>query len=152
MSWDVPAHGRAPIALYGTKGSLQAPDPNQFGGATRINSEGEWATVGEEAPQRKLNPATLAKAVQAMGRGVDPVTGEAISPDTTLRFGDRRGLGLLDLVAAIREGRPPRANGHLAVHVLETLLALEASANGAGRIAITSTIARPDPVSPGEFQ
>lgn len=152
MSWDVPAHGRAPIELYGTQGSMQAPDPNQFGGATRINSEGEWGTVGEEAPQRKLNPATLAKALQAMGRGIDPVTGEAISPDTTLRFGDHRGLGLLDLVAAIRESRAPRANGHLAAHVLETLLALEASANGAGRIAITSTIARPDPVSPGEFQ
>lgn len=152
MSWDVPAHGRRPIELYGTMGALQAPDPNQFGGITRIYRDGEWAAIGDEARARKLDASMLATALHAMGQGIDPVTGGAIGPETALRFGDRRGLGLLDLVKAIRDGRAPRASGQLATHVLETLLALEASANGAGRVTIRSTITRPQPVPAGESQ
>jgi predicted dehydrogenase len=152
MSWDVPAHSRQPIELYGSNGALQAPDPNQFGGTTRIHRDGEWIAVGDEPPPRKFDAAMLAKALRAIASGIDPVTGGPVGPDTALRFGDRRGLGLLDLVRSIRDGRAPRANGYLAAHVLETLLALEASANGAGRVAIASTIARPNPVPAGEFQ
>ncbi len=150
MSWDVTAHGRRPIELYGAGGSLQAPDPNQFSGATRLNEGNDWRTIGDEPPPRKLDAATIAAALQKMGQGIDPLTGGPIGPETAFRFGDSRGLGLLDLAAAIKEGRAPRASGQLAAHVLETLLALEASANGAGRIAIKSRVDRPEPMPSGE--
>lgn len=144
MSWDVVAHGRPPIELYGTTGSLLAPDPNQFGGVSRsADSTGSWTTTGDAPPPRKLDAVTLSHALQALGRGLDPLTGQAITAETTLRFGDLRGLGLRDLVAAIGEGREPRASGRLALHVLEVLLALETSSEGAGRIAIRSTVDRP---------
>jgi predicted dehydrogenase len=151
MSWDIAAHGRQPIELYGTRGSLQAPDPNQFGGVNRVAKDGEWTVLGTEVPRRKLDTATLAKALQAMGRGIDPLTGDAVGPQTTLRLGDKRGLGLIDLIAAVRAGREPRASGRLAAHVLEVLLALQASADGAGHVSIASTIERPDPVSAGDL-
>jgi predicted dehydrogenase len=148
LSWDLAAHQRAPIELYGDKGVMIAPDPNQFAGAVRTSADGiTWSTTGYEAPQRKLDAATLASALQAMGRGIDPITGGEIGPETALRFGDRRGLGLVDMAKAIAEGRPPRASGRLACHVLEILLALEASAEGAGRIAIQSRIDRPETVT-----
>jgi predicted dehydrogenase len=150
MSWDVAAHGRRPIELYGTRGSLQAPDPNQFGGATRLNDGNDWRTIGDEPPPRKLDAAAIAAALQKMGQGIDPLTGGPIGPETAFRFGDSRGLGLLDLAAAIEEERAPRASGQLATHVLDVLLALEASANGAGRTAITSSIDRPEPMLSGE--
>lgn len=147
MSWDVVSHRRAPIELYGSAGSIEAPDPNQFGGATRVSDgDGMVHMIGEAAPATKLDAATLARALQALGQGVDPRTGGPVGPDTALGFGDRRGLGLLDLVAAVREGRRPRASGRLAAHVLEALLGLEASATGGGRIKITSRVARPAPV------
>jgi predicted dehydrogenase len=55
----------------------------------------------------------------AVGRG-DP---EPVTYDT---YGDReaRGLGLQDLAEAVRDGRPHRANGALALHVLEAAEAI----------------------------
>jgi hypothetical protein len=34
---------------------------------------------------------------------------------------DSRGIGLVDLALAVREGRKPRASGELAYHVLEVM-------------------------------
>lgn len=151
LSWDVVAHDRPPIEIYGTKGSLQAPDPNQFGGVTRLSDGGGgWRSVGNATPPRRLEPAMLAVAIQSLGRGVDPRTGGPVGPDTALCYGDLRGLGLLELASAVRDGRPPRASGKLATHVLEVLLALQASAEGAGRIAIRSTVDRPAAMIPGD--
>jgi predicted dehydrogenase len=148
LSWDVAAHQRPPLELYGDAGTMIAPDPNQFAGAVRVSADGsEWTVRGEEVPPRKLDAATLARALQAMGRGIDPLTDGEIGPETALRSGDRRGLGLVDMAGAIAEGRAPRASGQLACHVLEVLLALEASAEGASRIAIASRVDRPEPVA-----
>ena len=36
-----------------------------------------------------------------------------------------RGIGLADMIGAIREGRPHRASGAFAFHVLDVLLATE---------------------------
>ena len=151
FSWDVAEHGRPPVELYGTEGSLQVPDPNQFGGATRISDNGgSWRIIGDATPPRRLEPAALAAAIHSLGQGVDPRTGEPVGPNTALGFGDLRGLGLLDLALAVREGRAPRASGQLATHVLEILLALQASAEGAGRIAIRSIVDRPAAMPNGD--
>lgn len=143
MSWDVAAHSRRPIELYGSEGSIIAPDPNQFAGEPRIHDGREWAPpASRTAP---IDEAMLAAMIEKLGAGIDPVTGRAVGPETMARLGDHRGLGLLDLVEAIDAGRQPRCNGQLAVHVLETLLALERSARGEGRIRITSSVERPSP-------
>lgn len=44
MSFDVWAHTNHPIELHGTVGSMQLPDPNNFGGSVRIRKPGnaEW--------------------------------------------------------------------------------------------------------------
>ncbi len=50
-----------------------------------------------------------------------------------------RGVGVLELARAVRDGRPPRASGELAYHALEVMLAIEESAAGGGSVAIAST-------------
>ncbi|MCA0963130.1 Gfo/Idh/MocA family protein [Salipiger bermudensis] len=40
-SFDVKAHGHAPLELYGTEGSLVIPDPNRFDGTVRLYGE-DW--------------------------------------------------------------------------------------------------------------
>lgn len=145
MSWDVRAHGRHPIEIYGSEGALQAPDPNQFAGMPRLHVDGAWTPQEVQHPAR-LDEATLTSFVQQLGAGVDPLTGGAVGPDTMARLGDRRGLGVIDLAAAIHEGRAPRCDGRLALHVLEVLLALQDSAIRGGRNRIESTVARPEPV------
>ena len=48
----------------------------------------------------------------------------------------RRGLGLDDLCRAVLEGTPQRASGAQALHVLEVLMGMRASALEGGAVAI----------------
>lgn len=60
-----------------------------------------------------------------------------------------RGIGLADLAGAIRTGRPHRASGELAFHVLEIMDAIARSSAQKSPIAIESTAERPEPVRLG---
>lgn len=63
--------------------------------------------------------------------------------------GNYRGLGLADMAAAIIKGRPHRASGALALHVLEVMEALLASAADGRAVDIASTCGRPAPLAAG---
>lgn len=69
--------------------------------------------------------------------------GETIVPQGSLLS---RGHGVIDLARAIREGRPERASGDLAFHVLEVMLALHASAEHGDAVEIASTVAPSAPL------
>ena len=60
--------------------------------------------------------------------------------------GNYRSLGLADMAAAIRSGRPHRASGALALHVLETMLAFQTSSDEGRAVAIASRPERPAPL------
>jgi predicted dehydrogenase len=60
-----------------------------------------------------------------------------------------RGIGVADMAYALRSGRPHRANGDMAYHVLDVMQAfLDASATGK-HIELTSTCERPAPLPLG---
>lgn len=54
-----------------------------------------------------------------------------------------RGLGLVDMAQAIRTGRPHRANGELALHVLDLMQAYDESQRTGRHIELTTTCKRP---------
>jgi len=58
-------------------------------------------------------------------------------------------IGLIDMVRAIRSGRPHRASGALAYHVLEVMLAFDTSSQSGQHVQIKSTVKRPAPLPPG---
>lgn len=64
-------------------------------------------------------------------------------------------LGVADMAHAIREGRPHRANGDLALHVLEVMEAFQTSSDTGRAITIESRPERPAPMAErrtiGEF-
>lgn len=109
-SFDVQAHGHAPLELYGTEGSMLIPDPNRFDGTVALSGEG-W----QPQPTR-----------HAHGDG------------------NYRGLGLADMAEAILQGRPHRASGDLALHVLEVIASLLASAETGRAISLSTSCARPE--------
>lgn len=53
---------------------------------------------------------------------------------------------LLDLAAAAEEGRPPRASGEQAAHIVEVLEAIERSNRDGGRVAVESSFPQPEPM------
>ena len=59
-----------------------------------------------------------------------------------------RGIGLADMIEAIRADRPARASGGFAYHVLDVLLATEEAAAAGATVAVASTTERPAPLDP----
>jgi predicted dehydrogenase len=59
-----------------------------------------------------------------------------------------RGIGLADMAIGLRTGRPHRASGQLAYHVLDVMQAFLDSSAASRHISIESTCDRPEPLSP----
>lgn len=128
-SWDIWKHGRGPIEFYGDEGSILNPDPNFFGGPVWVSARGgEWEDVPSGSqPFGRLNRKF----------------------DNGHEVADYRMVGVFDMASAIAAGRPHRANGELALHVLEVMESLERAADEGRRIRIESACARPSPVPAG---
>ncbi len=124
VSWDIWAESLYRLDLYGTEGSLLLPDPNFFGGATTVSRKG--------SAFEPVEPEGLAYARpnRATRRGND--------------VADYRIIGVVDMARAIREGRPHRCSGELALHVLEVLTALERSAMKGAAVTIETPCSRPE--------
>ncbi|QQA43830.1 Gfo/Idh/MocA family protein [Pelagovum pacificum] len=78
-----------------------------------------------------------------------PARGEWTEQTVTLPFadGNYRSLGLADMAHAIREGRPHRANGAMALHVLEVMEGIGRASDEGRVLEMTTTCDRPDPLS-----
>jgi hypothetical protein len=57
-----------------------------------------------------------------------------------------RGLGVADMAHGLRSGRPHRANGELAYHVLDVMHAIHEASKGGRHIDVESTFAIPAPI------
>ena len=69
--------------------------------------------------------------------------------DTTAPYadGNYRSIGVADMAHAIRSNRPHRANGDLALHVLEVMEAFEKASSTGTAVTITTKTERPAPLS-----
>lgn len=126
MSWDMGPHGRTPIEIYGSAGSLQNPDPNWSDGPVRVIGA-NGAVQERDASGRHFSRPTM-------------ITFQG-NPVAYYRL-----CGLADMADAIAQGRPHRASAELAFHVLEVIEAVRLSAERGSRIAIQSSCERPAPI------
>jgi hypothetical protein len=68
-------------------------------------------------------------------------------PFTSTSHGDNsRGIGLVDMAYAIRDGRPARASGEMALHAVELMEGLLVSARERRYLDLTTTFERPSPL------
>ena len=129
-SWDVWKHNRtSPIEIYGTEGTLLGVDPNFFGNTPRV--------CGPDGGLRDVDIA--AHPFGIANREMRNGTMQA----------DYRMVGLVDMAMAIEQERPHRANGAMALHVLEVLEALITSSASESFVRLTTTCERPEPVPLG---
>ncbi|MFL5260372.1 MAG: Gfo/Idh/MocA family protein [Hyphomicrobiales bacterium] len=125
-SWDVWRHSQPPLELHGTNVSLRLPDPNFFGGGIDIAERGgEWSEI----------------------RTAENVFGRPNWPPDNPAVANYRGLGLAEMAAAIVHRREPRASGAVALHVLDVMASILASAETGRRVRIASTCRRPPALS-----
>ena len=107
------------FAIYGTRGILYLPDPNGFGGEVRLQPN--WAYNETPAAMRVL--------------------------ECPFGYSDNsRGVGPAELAWSIRAGRPARASGDMACHVLEVIDAIIASGEKGAFVDVDSRFERPAPL------
>ncbi|MGL5009654.1 MAG: Gfo/Idh/MocA family protein, partial [Paracoccaceae bacterium] len=127
VSWDVHAHKRVNMELYGTEGSLFVPDPNFFGG--KIEMAGRDGKIVEVAPwEHPFN-----KDNQDHGRGP---------------LANYRTAGVADMVAAMAEGRDHRCSIDRTLHAVDVMLAALKSGETGEFVVLTTTCTRPDALGP----
>jgi predicted dehydrogenase len=64
-------------------------------------------------------------------------------PLSTNSTANMRGIGLADMAVALQAGRPHRANGHMAAHVVEIMESIHLAAIEGRHIELTSSCSRP---------
>jgi len=121
-SWDVWAHGHAPIELYGEQGSLFVPDPNFFGGPLRYTKKSDPV---KKAP-RWSHPFLVPNQQHAQGA-----------------MANYRGSGLADMALAIVEGRPHRCSLDFALHAIDVMTGILRSGETGKFVAMRTTCERP---------
>lgn len=61
----------------------------------------------------------------------------------------RRGIGVADMAMALKNGRPHRASGELAYHVLDVMHAFYDASDQGRHVQLESTCSQPQPLPPG---
>ena len=133
MSFDVWESESPRLEIYGSEGSICVPDLDPVHGANNFDGP-VWFRRREDSrwefqPRPTDRPECWHVAENRYGYNAN-----------------YRGLGLKDLAQANVENREPRANGKLAFHILEALIAIEESARNRTFQEISSTVKRPDPM------
>jgi predicted dehydrogenase len=70
----------------------------------------------------------------------------AVEPVRPAYHGNDWSRALVDLAAAVKEGRPPRASGAHAAHVVEILDAIGTSSREGGAVDVHSSFLPPEPL------
>jgi predicted dehydrogenase len=128
QSFDVWETNASTLVIYGTDGTLRLPDPNTFGGPIQILDRKNRSQPDDDTA--------------SYGRRDDDKDWE----DVPLTFGNTensRGLGISDLALGLQTGKPHRASGEMAYHVLDIMVSLLESADEGKHVAIESTMQRP---------
>ena len=115
-SFDVWATEQPKFEVYGADGTLSLAAPNMMDGPVRVRGAGE-KTWREEPLVHRFD---------------------------TLESG--WGLALADLVSALEQGRPHRADGQFALHVLEVMQATLKAAESGQTVEVESRCERPEPL------
>lgn len=114
-TFDVHYPFQSRLEIYGSEGTLFAPDPNTFGGPVRLYRP-------EDKETREI-PLCFDYADNS------------------------RGLGLDDMAAAIRDGRPARADYRQTFHVLDAITGFDRSAQSGGWVEMATAYTRRAPMA-----
>ena len=107
LSFDVIAHQRNHIELYGSEGSMIVPDPNMFGGSVYVCNK-----LGDPWKEYKTNKMHLGKI------NIRSQSSRANESPTNANY---RGAGLAEMAYSIENKKINKCNGELSLHVLDII-------------------------------
>ncbi len=101
---------------------------------------------GSEGSLRCIDPNNFGGQLY-LRRPEDP---ELVPIETRFGYnGNSRGVGVADMAVAIRNGRPHRASGEMAHHVVDIINGIIDASNEGRSVELQSTCPQPAPLPPG---
>ena len=138
LSFDVIAHHRNHIELYGSKGSMLVPDPNMFGGSVYTCKK-----LGGTWKEHKTNKMFLGKI---------NIRQKSLRANEAPINANYRGVGLAEMAYCIQHKKKHRCNGDLSFHVLDIIQSIMIAAKKRKRINIKSSCSIPKKFSSTEIR
>ena len=138
LSFDVIAHHRNHIELYGSKGSILVPDPNMFGGSVYTCKK-----LGGTWKEHKTNKMYLGKI---------NIRQKSLRANEAPINANYRGVGLAEMAYCIQNKKKHRCNGDLSFHVLDIIQSIMIAAKKRKRINIKSSCSIPKKFSSTEIR
>ena len=127
LSFDVIAHQRNHIELYGEKGSMIVPDPNMFGGSVFTCKK-----LGDNWKEFKTTKMPLGKI------NIRTQSSRANEAPTNANY---RGAGLSEMAYSIEKKRKHLCNGEISLHVLDIITSImKASKSGVNQSINTDCV------------
>ena len=127
LSFDVIAHQRNHIELYGEKGSMIVPDPNMFGGSVFTCKK-----LGDNWKEFKTTKMHLGKI------NIRTQSSRANEAPTNANY---RGAGLSEMAYSIEKKRKHLCNGEISLHVLDIITSImKASKSGVNQSINTECV------------
>ena len=139
FSFDVWDSEMPRMELYGTKACLTITEPDPCAGPNYFGGE---VLLRDESTSLWLVSPRSEEQMQAPWEKIPVKHGH----NSVLQSVNSRGIGLVDLALALREGRRNRASGDMALHVLEIMEGILTSAKEHRFAEMTTTFERPEPV------
>ena len=130
LSFDVIAHQRNHIELYGDKGSMIVPDPNMFGGSVYI-----CRNLGNPWKEYKTNKMPLGKI------NIRSQSSRANESATNANY---RGVGLAEMAYSIEKKKINKCNGELSLHILDIIQSTMKACKSGKEQLITTTCKKPN--------
>ena len=138
LSFDVIAHQRNHIELYGDKGSMIVPDPNMFGGSVFVCKK-----LGSPWKEFKTTKMPLGRI------NIRTQSSRANESPTNANY---RGVGLAEMAYCIENKKIHRCNGEVSVHVLDLIQSTMISAKTNKPIKLSTTCKIPKHFSQKEIK
>ena len=124
LSFDVIAHQRNHIELYGEKGSMIVPDPNMFGGSVLTCNK-----LGDNWKEFKTTKMPLGRI------NIRTQSSRANETPTNANY---RGVGLSEMAYSIENKRKHLCSGEISLHVLDIITSIMKAAKS-GKIQYINT-------------
>ena len=129
LSFDVIAHQRNHIELYGEKGSMIVPDPNMFGGSVLICNK-----LGSKWREFKTTKMSLGRI------NIRTQSSRANEAPTNANY---RGAGLSEMGYSIENKRKHLCSGEISLHVLEIITSIMKAAKSGKSVSVNTNCAKP---------
>lgn len=142
MSWEVWKTGLNGLEIYGTDGMITVPDPNATGGPVFVYHGDKYVEMVSGLPREDF--------VKRLMFGHSPEAESCYEEVPLAYYGglNMRGIATVEMAMAINEGRPQRASGEMAAHIVDILNSMEKSQETGQIIKLSTAFDRPEAFYP----